>query len=112
MGERVRILTPTYMEDRNSNSVLDMFCLSKCKLILQGVKYSSFSMIASILGARKLVNYSHLLESRDICLLPSWNSVVEINGKMNNDLSLHKRVTEGVTELSTNIIPPSSSDKL
>jgi hypothetical protein len=111
MGASIRILTPIYMEDRNSNSVLDMFCLSKCKLILQGVKYSSFSMIASILGARKLINYSHLLESRDICLLPSWNSVVEINGKTNVDLSLHERVTEGVTVLSTNIIPPSSCGK-
>ena len=41
----------------NYNSVLDMFCLSKCKEILQGVKYSTFSMLSSLLGNNKIRNY-------------------------------------------------------
>ena len=99
----VKFITPEHIDDRNTRSVLHMFCLSRCKIILQGVKYSSFSMIASILGSQKLRNYSHHLESRDICLLPSWNSVVEINGEKCYDLTVHERVTAGVTELYTNI---------
>ncbi|MFY7728938.1 MAG: hypothetical protein ACOVRN_05430 [Flavobacterium sp.] len=99
----VRLISTPHIDDRNARSVLHMFCLSKCKMILQGVKYSSFSMIASILGAGKLRNYSNHLDSRDICLLPSWNSVVEINGKKCYDLEVHDRVTMGVTELYTNI---------
>lgn len=95
-----KIITPVHIEDRNTRSVLHMFCLSKCKMILQGVKYSSFSMIASILGAGKLRNYSPHL---DVCLLPAWNSVVEINGEKCYDLAVHERVTSTVTELYTNI---------
>jgi hypothetical protein len=100
LGPNVKLIAPEYVDDRNTRSVLHMFCLSKCKMILQGVKYSSFSMIASILGAQKLRNYSPDL---DICLLPSWNSVAEINGEKCYDLEVHDRVTSGVTELYTNI---------
>jgi len=100
LGPNVKFIAPEYIGDRNTRSVLHMFCLSKCKMILQGVKYSSFSMIASILGAKKLRNYS---PDFDICLLPSWNSVVEINGGKCYDLEVHDRVTRGVTELYTNI---------
>lgn len=100
LGPNIKLITPSHIDDRNTRSVLHMFCLSRCKMILQGTKYSSFSMIASILGAQKLRNYSPHL---DICLLPSWNSVVEINGEKCYDLSIHERVTAGVTELYTNI---------
>ena len=100
LGPNIKLITPEHIDDRNTRSVLHMFCLSKCKMILQGTKYSSFSMIASILGAQKLRNYSPHL---DICLLPSWNSVVKINGEKCYDLAVHERVTAGVTELYTNI---------
>ena len=40
----------------NYSSVIDMFCLSKCKEILQGVKYSSFSIVASLLGNNKITS--------------------------------------------------------
>ena len=103
IGPNVKLIIPKHIDDRNTRSVLHMFCLSRCKMILQGVKYSSYSMIASILGAQKLRNYSQHLESRDVCLLPSWNSVVEINGEKCYDLTVHERVTAGVTELYTNI---------
>jgi len=90
-------------EYSNYNSVLDMFCLSKCKEILQGVKYSTFSILASLLGNKKLRNYSHFTQSYGVCLIHSWASVVQINGALNMDVELHKRVTGGVTNINTNI---------
>lgn len=68
----------------NYKSVLDMFALSRCKNILQGVKYSSYSILAALIGNGKLVNYSPALESNTECLIYAWNSVVEINGEYMN----------------------------
>jgi hypothetical protein len=87
----------------NYNSVLDMFCLSKCKEILQGVKYSTFSILASLLGNNKLRNYSNYINSYNVCLIHSWSSVVEINNNKIFDIELHKRITCGVTPINTNI---------
>jgi hypothetical protein len=88
----------------NYNGILDMFCLSRCKEILQGVKYSTFSILASLLGNNKLRNYSEWLPTYDSCLIHSWNSAVEINGKKNFDIELHKKITESVSNLRTNIL--------
>jgi len=88
----------------NYNSILDMFCLSKCKEILQGVKYSTFSMLASLLGNNKIRNYSKYTDSYDICLIHSWSSVIEINNNNKNfDIELHKKITNGVINIETNI---------
>jgi hypothetical protein len=87
----------------NYNSILDMFCLSKCKEILQGVKYSTFSMLASLLGNNKIRNYSKYTDTYDICLIHSWSSVIEINNNKNFDIELHKKITNGVINIETNI---------
>jgi len=87
----------------NYKSVLDMFCLSKCKEILQGVKYSTFSIVASLLGNCKLRNYSNCTDSYESCLIHTWSSVIELNNQRNMDTELHKRVTNGVIGISTNI---------
>ena len=88
----------------NYNSVLDMFCLSKCKEILQGVKYSTFSILASLLGNNKLRNYSKYTDSYDICLIHSWSSVLEINNNNKNfDIEHHKKNTIGSLNIDTNI---------
>lgn len=82
----IKILEPDYINDDNYQgleSVVDMFSLSRCKLIFQGVKYSTFSILASLIGSNKLVNYSNLCESHDTCLIHTWNSVIEINGEKN-----------------------------
>ena len=80
-----------------------MFCLSKCKEILQGVKYSTFSILASILGNGKLRNYSNYTNSYNICLIHSWSSVIEINNKKNTDIENHKKISNTITNLMTNI---------
>ena len=80
-----------------------MFCLSKCKEILQGVKYTTFSMLASLLGNNKIRNYSKYTNSYDVCLIHSWSSVIEINNNKNFDIELHKKIANGVRTLETNI---------
>ena len=88
----------------NYNSVLDMFCLSKCKEILQGVKYSTFSILASLLGNNKIRNYSKYTNSYDICHIHSWSSVLEINNNNKNfDIEHHKKNTNGEQNIETNI---------
>jgi hypothetical protein len=87
----------------NYKSVLDMFCLSKCKEILQGVKYSTFSMLAALLGNVKLRNYTPL-EITDF-LTHQWSSVIEINNQKNFDIELHKKIATLSNNLETNICP-------
>jgi hypothetical protein len=105
-NKKIKILHIDYTNDNNYynyNSVLDMFCLSKCREILQGVKYSTFSILASLLGNGKLRNYSHYLASNKICLIHSWSSVIEINNKKNFDITIHKNITNSVANIITNI---------
>jgi len=80
-----------------------MFCLSKCKEILQGVKYSTFSILASLLGNHKLRNYAKYTNHYDVCLIHSWSSVIELNNNKNYDIEFHKRITTGVMNIETNI---------
>jgi len=67
----------------NYECILDMFCLSKCKSIIQGVKYSAFSVIASLLGNEKLINLSQYLDNNELCIIHLWNSVIQINDNKN-----------------------------
>jgi hypothetical protein len=102
----IKILDIDYDNENNYsnyNSVLDMFCLSKCKEILQGVKYSTFSILASLLGNNKIRNYSKYTNSYDNCLIHSWSSVIKINNNNIFDIELHKKNTNGVTNIVTNI---------
>jgi hypothetical protein len=87
----------------NYKSVLDMFCLSKCKEILQCAKYSTFSMLAALLGNVKLRNYSPL-EITEF-LTHQWSSVIEINNQKNFDIELHAKIARLSNNLETNICP-------
>jgi hypothetical protein len=108
INKQIKIIEIDYDYDTknnycNYNSVLDMFCLSKCKEILQGVKYSTFSMLASLLGNNKIRNYSKYTDSYDVCLIHTWNSVIEINNNKNFDIEIHKKLTNCVINIETNI---------
>lgn len=90
----IRFITPDYSnpgEYQNFVSILDLFCLSQCKTIFQGVKYSTFSILASLLGAGKLNNYSHCLPQDKECLIHCWKSAIEINGAKNMNVEEHRR---------------------
>jgi hypothetical protein len=76
----VQILDPDYSESddyANFASILDLFCLSRCKSIHQGAKYSSFSMIAALLGSGKFVNYSQFLPLHHESLFHIWRPVFD-----------------------------------
>jgi hypothetical protein len=106
-NKTIKILEIDYSDYNNDynnyNSVLDMFCLSKCKEILQGVKYSTFSILASLLGNNKLRNYSKYTNSYDICLIHLWSSSVEINNNKNFDINFHKKISMKISNIKTNI---------
>jgi hypothetical protein len=105
-NKQIKILTVDYDNKDNYDnysSVLDMFCLSKCKEILQGVKYSTFSIVASLLGNNKLRNYSKYTNSNEVCLIHIWNSAVEVNNNKNFDIEFHKQIANTWRNLETNI---------
>lgn len=108
----VKFIDVDYGEDRdklnaayiNYESVLDMFCLSKCKTIIQGVKYSAFSIIAAILGNNKLVNFSEYTNNHDKCYIHLWESILEINNvPMNYDHKDYEFVSAFINRPETNI---------
>ena len=58
-------------------AVVDMFSLSRCKCIMQGTKYSTFSIIASLIGSGQLRNYHFIRE--DPSLLYLWSPCLNVN---------------------------------
>ncbi len=73
-------------------SVVDMFCLSKCKRIYQGVKYSTFSILSALIGNVPIVNYSHLLDDYDNCWIHVWKSVLNVNNQKCFDQDIYKKM--------------------
>lgn len=65
----------------NYNAVLDLFCLSKCKKIFQGVKNSTYSNSAAIIGNTEIINYSNLLVCYSNCLIQLFYPVIKINNE-------------------------------
>lgn len=107
-NKSIKILEPDYINDQEFvglESVVDMFALSRTKLIFQGVKYSTFSILAALLGSNKLVNYSNLCESHDTCLIHTWNSVIEINGEKNFDTEQLDRVCAHIDDINVSREP-------
>lgn len=83
----------------NYEAVLDFFCLSRCKEILMGVKYSSFSIMAAIIGNNKLRNYfNYDKENYDNCLIHCFSSMIEINNNKNFDVDYHTRITNHIQD--------------
>jgi len=108
-NKKIKILNIDYTNNNNNNnnnSILDMFCLSKCKKILQGVKYSSFSIISSMIGSNNLSNYTKYLNDNNDCSIYAWNSILNINNKKIYDIEKHKRYINIIPDLDTNIIEP------
>ena len=70
----------------NYNAILDFFCLSKCKKIFQDVKYSTFSIVASIIGNNEIINYSYLSEVHKYCLTHLYHPVININNNKNYNI--------------------------
>jgi hypothetical protein len=88
----------------NYNAILDLFCLSKCKKIFQDVKYSSFSLIASIIGNNEIINYSHLTEVHKYCLTHLYNPVININNSKTYNIDYINEILAACEPIYSNII--------
>ena len=87
----------------NYSAVLDLFCLSKCKKIFQGVKTSNYSNIAAIIGNNKLMNYSHLLKLSNILYTNIYRPIININGKLEYDIDLIEKILLHIPFIDSNI---------
>ena len=72
-------------ENENENEqilpILEMFCLSRCKEIIQGVKYSSYSITAALIGKyKKITNFLDI----DDNFTNIFKSVLNINNSRIN----------------------------
>jgi hypothetical protein len=95
--KRISVIKIHYDEDKINEyagykSVLDMFCLSKCKTIFQSVKVSTFSTISALIGDVPVINYSHHLDHYDTLFIHIWSSVITINGKKCYDLEVFDKI--------------------
>jgi hypothetical protein len=79
--------------------MLDFFSLSKCKVIIQGVKYSAFSIVASLVGNETITNLSGSLENDHLCIIKLWNSVLKINNVKRLDEEFHANLLEKYKQL-------------
>jgi hypothetical protein len=82
------IITINNKELLNKNDetlpILELFCLSRCKEIIQGVKYSSYSITAALIGKyKKITNFLDIDEN----FTNIFKSVLNINNsKINLDV--------------------------
>jgi hypothetical protein len=76
----------------NYNAIIDLFCLSKCKKIFQGIKHSTFSLVASIIGNTDIINYSHKLNFHNDCLIHLYNPVITINNSKECNINLINQI--------------------
>lgn len=78
----INIAYPQPEINEGFNSMLDMFCLSKCKRIYQGIKWSSFSGLSALIGSVDIINYYNLLPQYHSNYIYAWKSVIKVNGKI------------------------------
>ena len=76
----------------NYNAILDFFCLSKCKKIFQGVKNSTYSNSAAIIGNTEIINYSNLLVCYPNCLIQLFYPIIKINNERQFNIDLINQI--------------------
>jgi hypothetical protein len=81
----VRVVTPDYADCNlpGEKDVLDWYCLTRCWKVVQGIKYSTFSMSAAIVSQAPLVNFA---DHDSNALLHLWRPclLLEAHGNMQN----------------------------
>lgn len=86
-GDGIQFVQLSYSDDfsqtyHNFVPILDFFALSKCKCIIQGIKYSSFSTASALIGKGELINFGHKLVSSSQSNLQEtnlWKTVLHVN---------------------------------
>lgn len=100
-NKSAKFYNPIYNNLDGSEAVIDMFSLSKCHCILQGIKYSTFSIIASIIGNNILYNFA---KHDDKSLLNLWKPLIKLinNGIfINGDISSIEKVNNQIANITT-----------
>jgi hypothetical protein len=82
------------------NAILDLFCLSKCKTIIQSLRYSAFSVVSALIGNEKIMNNSKFLDTDDLCIIYLWNSVIKINNVNNFDKDKYQLLIDKYVSLN------------
>jgi hypothetical protein len=71
----------SYEKDDEILPIVEMFCLSRCKEIIQGVKYSSYSITSALIGKhKKIINFLDI----DDNFINIFKSVLNINNSRIN----------------------------
>ncbi len=76
------LLSPDFsrVEDTSDNlhAVVDMFALSQCDCILQGIGYSTFSMVASMIRGIPIFNFSKRAKFRPTYYVNWWKPLLHL----------------------------------
>lgn len=90
----------------NYESILDFFCLSKCKEILMGNKSTGFSYAPSIIGGKnKIRTYCNNIENTKKIYYNSMSSIIKFNNEnFNYDINYHREVLEEFTNIDVYLI--------
>lgn len=108
-NKTIELIKLDYKNDNNYinyESVLDFFCLSKCKEILMGVKSTSFSYTASIIGeSNKIRNYCNDFYNYENLYFNAFSSVIKINNNdFNYNVNYHTKITDWIPDIDAYLI--------
>ena len=85
----VELMTPDFsrytQHSNNLAAVVDFFALSKCCIIVQGIAYSTFSMMASMINGAILVNFSKKARTRPAFFLNWWKPLLHLSEGINEN---------------------------
>lgn len=76
---------------KGAQDFLEFFALSRCKAIFTTVKYSTFSIMASLVGNVPIYTYAHLCDNYSDCLLHFWLPVIR-NAHLERMVTLERRI--------------------
>lgn len=107
-NKKIELIKLDYTNENNYinyESILDFFCLSKCKEILMGVKSTSFSYAAGILGNNKIRNYCNNFHNYENLYFNAFSSVIRINNNdFNYDVKYHTKITDWVDNVNVYLL--------
>ena len=83
MDSKVNIINGSELNKGSDAPIIDMFCLSSTKKIVQGINYSTFSICASLIGNKELINFSKICNFKNTIKLINNNFLNVVNFNFN-----------------------------
>ena len=107
-NKKIELIKLDYTNENNYinyESVLDFYCLSKCKEILMGAKTTCFTYAASILGNNKIRTYCNNFENYENLYFNTFSSVIKINNNdLNYDVKYHTKIIDEVSNINVYLL--------